>query len=82
MSHHQKGDPMKSTLIVIAALIILVGCQVSHNAQVMVNPTTGDRVVVNQHGTTGKLGSALAARWAHESDVEALKAKGYVEEGK
>jgi hypothetical protein len=72
---------MKS-LVVIAALTLLASCQVSHPATVMVNPATGDRVVVNQHGTTGKLGSALAARWAHESDVEALKAKGYREEGK
>jgi len=72
---------MKS-LIVLAALFLLAGCQVSHPATVMYNPTTGDRVMVSHHGTTGKLGSALAARWSHESDVEALKAKGYKEEGK
>jgi hypothetical protein len=80
VSHHFKGDLMKS-LIVIAALILLAGCQISHPATVMVNPETGDRVLINQHGN-GKLRSALAARWSHESDVEALKAKGYKEEGK
>ena len=69
-------------LLGIAALILLCGCQVSHPATVMFNPETGDRVVVNQHGTTGKLNSALAARWAHETDVDALKKAGYKEEGK
>jgi hypothetical protein len=66
----------------IVTLILLAGCQVSHPATVMYNPQTGDRVVVSHHGTTGKLGSALAARYATEADVEALKKAGYVEEGK
>lgn len=69
---------MKITLL-IAVLAIAAGCQVSHPATVMYNPATGDRVVISHHGSTGKLGSALAARWAHEADVEALKKAGYVE---
>jgi hypothetical protein len=66
-------------VMLIAILAMAAGCQVSHPATVMYNPSTGDRVVVSHHGTTGKLGSALAARYAHESDVEALKKAGYVE---
>ena len=59
----------------------ICACQVSHPAKVMYNPTTGDRVVVSHHGTTGKLGSAMAARLATERDIEALKAQGYQEAG-
>jgi hypothetical protein len=59
---------------------IIAACQVSHPAKVMYNPTTGDRVIVSHHGTTGKLGSAIAARYATETDIEALKKQGYQED--
>ena len=58
-------------------LAIIFGCQVSRPAQVMYNPTTEDRVIVSHHGTTGKLGSALAARWATDADIESLEKQGY-----
>jgi uncharacterized lipoprotein YajG len=66
-------------IIVMAMLLLLAGCQVSHKPVVMTNPQTGQQVVVSHHGTTGKLGSAIAARMAHEDEVEALKKAGYVE---
>lgn len=67
-------------IAVLFTLFAAIGCQVSHPAKVMYNPTTGDTVVVSHHGTTGKLGSALAARRATEVDVEFLKKQGYQEE--
>ena len=70
---------MRSFVLLLLAAVLLSACQVSHPAKVMVNPTTGDRVIVSHHGTTGKLNSALAARWATEADVEALKKQGYQE---
>jgi hypothetical protein len=70
---------MERTVILFAILAITAGCQVSHPATVMYSPQTGDRVVISHHGTTGKLGSALAARYAHEADVEELKKSGYIE---
>jgi hypothetical protein len=66
-------------IIVIAVMVLMVGCQVSHKPIVMTNPQTGQQVVVSHHGTTGKLGSAMAARMAHEDEVEALKKAGYIE---
>lgn len=67
------------SLIVVLA-IGSIGCQVSHPPMFMVNPMTGEKVTITHHGTTGKLSSALAARWATEADVEAYKARGFVEQ--
>lgn len=69
-------------IAVMVMLLFLAGCQVSHKPVIMMNPQTGERVMVSHHGTTGKLGSAIAARKAHENEVEALKKIGFVEVGK
>jgi hypothetical protein len=70
---------MKTYVIITMLLIFCMGCQISHPATMMVNPSTGDKVLISNHGTTGKIGSALAARWATERDIEELKKKGYEE---
>lgn len=70
---------MKKAIFLALLVSLLLACQISHPAKVMYNPTTGDRVVVSNHGT-GKLKSALAARWATEADIESLKKQGYQEE--
>jgi len=73
----QGGFEMKT--IIIVSLLLLAGCQVSHAPVTMVNPETGEKKTVSYYGTTGKLNSAIAARKAHEREVEYLKSQGYQE---